>query len=167
MPIQTRYPLPNVQFEIHDVNTNFRWQDGTFDLVNARAINMAVSFTHVVARCNLTSFTGSRFSPSLRGGRSCSASWRLALIIRMEPIPSVSPILGPHSIYSRPSILPARRRHSWGIPLHPRFAVNCNGGAFYPCRHRIFLGHLAKPTLYPRRRMAHRPLSPQNRNNVS
>ena len=43
VPIQTRYPLPNVQFEIHDVNTNFRWGNGTFDLVSARAINMAVS----------------------------------------------------------------------------------------------------------------------------
>ena len=43
MPIQTRYPLSNVQFEIHDVNTNFRWRDETFDLINARDVNMAVS----------------------------------------------------------------------------------------------------------------------------
>ena len=43
VPIQTRYPLPKVQFEIHDVNTNFRWKNETFDLVNSRAINMAVS----------------------------------------------------------------------------------------------------------------------------
>ncbi|KIM37900.1 hypothetical protein M413DRAFT_30557 [Hebeloma cylindrosporum] len=49
VPIQTRYPLPNVQFEIHDVNTNFRWQDATFDLINARDINMAVrDFRQVV-----------------------------------------------------------------------------------------------------------------------
>jgi hypothetical protein len=44
VPIQTRYPLPNVQFEIHDVNTDFHWPDETFDFINARDINMAVSF---------------------------------------------------------------------------------------------------------------------------
>lgn len=109
VPIQTRYPLPNVQFEIHDVNTNFRWPDETFDLINARDINMAVSLPPTSRYVlYLTSSIGSRFSPSLRGSRSSSASWRVACIIRVEPIPSVSPIPGPHSVYSRPSILPAR-----------------------------------------------------------
>ncbi|KAF9562857.1 S-adenosyl-L-methionine-dependent methyltransferase [Agrocybe pediades] len=43
VPIATRYPPENVRFEIHDVNNiPFRWRDGTFDLVNARDIAMAV-----------------------------------------------------------------------------------------------------------------------------
>ncbi|PPQ72036.1 hypothetical protein CVT26_006726 [Gymnopilus dilepis] len=42
VPITTRYPRPNVHFEIDDINARFRWRSGTFDLVNARAIAMAV-----------------------------------------------------------------------------------------------------------------------------
>ncbi|KAJ7054666.1 hypothetical protein C8F01DRAFT_1162499 [Mycena amicta] len=41
VPIVTRYPLPNVQFSIHDVNTIAPWGPGTFDLVHARSISMA------------------------------------------------------------------------------------------------------------------------------
>ncbi|PPQ69967.1 hypothetical protein CVT24_003671 [Panaeolus cyanescens] len=42
VPIATRYPLPRVTFEIEDVNTEYRWDDATFDLVHARFIDMAV-----------------------------------------------------------------------------------------------------------------------------
>ncbi|KAF9564172.1 S-adenosyl-L-methionine-dependent methyltransferase [Agrocybe pediades] len=43
VPIATRYPPDNVLFEMHDVNSiPFRWRDGTFDVVNARDIAMAV-----------------------------------------------------------------------------------------------------------------------------
>lgn len=43
VPIATRYPLPNVQFEIQDVNRNYRWPNETFDLIHARSVSMAVS----------------------------------------------------------------------------------------------------------------------------
>ena len=43
VPITTRYPLPNVQFEMHNVNEPFRWADNTMDFVHARANDMAVS----------------------------------------------------------------------------------------------------------------------------
>lgn len=46
-PIATRYPPPMVQFEIHDVNSKFRWHDGTFDLVHARSVSMAVSDSYI------------------------------------------------------------------------------------------------------------------------
>ncbi|KAG6901202.1 hypothetical protein C0995_015449 [Termitomyces sp. Mi166 len=42
VPIATRYPPPNVQFEIDDVNTPFRWRMASVDLVHARSISMAV-----------------------------------------------------------------------------------------------------------------------------
>ncbi|KAF9529875.1 S-adenosyl-L-methionine-dependent methyltransferase [Crepidotus variabilis] len=42
VPIATRYPLPNVRFEIHDVNTPFRWSDQSFDIVHLRATSLAV-----------------------------------------------------------------------------------------------------------------------------
>ncbi|KAF8808331.1 S-adenosyl-L-methionine-dependent methyltransferase [Phlegmacium glaucopus] len=42
VPIATQYPLPKVQFEVQDVNTNYRWREGTFDLVHARSVSMAV-----------------------------------------------------------------------------------------------------------------------------
>ncbi|KAG6879313.1 hypothetical protein C0992_003640 [Termitomyces sp. T32_za158] len=42
VPIATRYPLPNVQFEIHDVNTPWRWRTASVDMVHARSVSMAV-----------------------------------------------------------------------------------------------------------------------------
>lgn len=42
VPIATRYPPSNVQFEIADVNTPLRWENGTFDLVHSRSVEMAV-----------------------------------------------------------------------------------------------------------------------------
>ncbi|KAF8970644.1 S-adenosyl-L-methionine-dependent methyltransferase [Flammula alnicola] len=42
VPIATRYPPRNVQFEIHDVNTPLRWRGGTFDLVHSRFVAMGV-----------------------------------------------------------------------------------------------------------------------------
>ncbi|KAF8636112.1 hypothetical protein AX17_003815 [Amanita inopinata Kibby_2008] len=42
VPIATRYPLANVQFEIHDVSQQLRWSDGTFDFVHARDLSMAI-----------------------------------------------------------------------------------------------------------------------------
>jgi len=43
VPITTRHPLPNVQFEIHNVNEPVRWSDNTMDLIHARATDMVVS----------------------------------------------------------------------------------------------------------------------------
>lgn len=43
VPIATRYPTPNVQFEVDDVNSQLRGRERTFDLVNARTIAMTVS----------------------------------------------------------------------------------------------------------------------------
>lgn len=43
VPIATQRPLPNVHFEMHNVNETFRWPDGTMDLVHARYVAMAVS----------------------------------------------------------------------------------------------------------------------------
>ncbi|KAF9458132.1 S-adenosyl-L-methionine-dependent methyltransferase [Collybia nuda] len=42
VPIATRYPPFNAQFEVHDVNSRYRWEDGSIDLVYARSISMAV-----------------------------------------------------------------------------------------------------------------------------
>ncbi|KAF8181107.1 S-adenosyl-L-methionine-dependent methyltransferase [Pholiota molesta] len=54
VPIATRYPPRNVQFEISDVNSPLRWANGTFDLVHSRSVDMAVidyrQFAHEVAR---------------------------------------------------------------------------------------------------------------------
>lgn len=43
VPIATRRPHENVQFELHDVNTPVRWLDNTIDFVHARDVSMAVS----------------------------------------------------------------------------------------------------------------------------
>ncbi|KAJ7726812.1 S-adenosyl-L-methionine-dependent methyltransferase [Mycena maculata] len=42
VPISTRYPLPNVQFTMHDANTPTSYAAGTFDLIHARSVTMAV-----------------------------------------------------------------------------------------------------------------------------
>ncbi|KAF8994878.1 hypothetical protein BDQ17DRAFT_1366250, partial [Cyathus striatus] len=42
VPIATRYPLPNVRFEIHDVNNGLRWEHGSIDFVHARSVSMAI-----------------------------------------------------------------------------------------------------------------------------
>ncbi len=42
VPIATRHPPDNVRFEMADVNEPFRYNNGTFDLVHARSISMAV-----------------------------------------------------------------------------------------------------------------------------
>ncbi|KAJ3526258.1 hypothetical protein NMY22_g10236 [Coprinellus aureogranulatus] len=43
VPLATRYPPPNVQFELDDVNAQLRWGDGHFDLVHARDVILAVT----------------------------------------------------------------------------------------------------------------------------
>ncbi|KAF8124846.1 S-adenosyl-L-methionine-dependent methyltransferase [Mycena galopus ATCC 62051] len=43
VPIATRYPRANVQFTLHDVNTPTDWAAGTFDLIHARSVTMAVT----------------------------------------------------------------------------------------------------------------------------
>ncbi|KAJ7457052.1 S-adenosyl-L-methionine-dependent methyltransferase, partial [Mycena latifolia] len=43
VPIATRYPLANVQFSIHDVNTPTTWATGTFDLIHGRSVTLAVT----------------------------------------------------------------------------------------------------------------------------
>jgi len=42
VPIATRQPEPNVQFEIHDITQRFRWNDGAMDFIHARNIDLAV-----------------------------------------------------------------------------------------------------------------------------
>ncbi|KAI0686928.1 S-adenosyl-L-methionine-dependent methyltransferase [Cytidiella melzeri] len=42
VPIATRRPPDNVRFEMADVNQPFRYDNGTYDLVHARSISMAV-----------------------------------------------------------------------------------------------------------------------------
>ncbi|KAJ7607480.1 S-adenosyl-L-methionine-dependent methyltransferase [Roridomyces roridus] len=43
VPIATRLPLPNVQFTMHNANTPTSYADGTFDLIHARSVTMAVT----------------------------------------------------------------------------------------------------------------------------
>ncbi|OJA20780.1 hypothetical protein AZE42_07016 [Rhizopogon vesiculosus] len=43
VPIATRQPEPNVQFEIHDITQRFRWKDGAMDYIHARNIDLAVT----------------------------------------------------------------------------------------------------------------------------
>ncbi|KAK0202660.1 S-adenosyl-L-methionine-dependent methyltransferase [Desarmillaria ectypa] len=42
VPIATRYPLPNVTFELHDVGERTRYPDRSIDLVHARSVSMTV-----------------------------------------------------------------------------------------------------------------------------
>ncbi|CCM04092.1 uncharacterized protein FIBRA_06251 [Fibroporia radiculosa] len=46
VPIQTRHPLPNVYFVIHDVAAGLDYTSGTVDLVHARDISYAVRNYH-------------------------------------------------------------------------------------------------------------------------
>ncbi|KAG6844102.1 hypothetical protein H0H87_009777 [Tephrocybe sp. NHM501043] len=50
VPIATRYPPTNVQFEVHDVSSPYRWRTASIDLVHARSISMAVRDYAVVLR---------------------------------------------------------------------------------------------------------------------
>ncbi|KIL64641.1 hypothetical protein M378DRAFT_582742 [Amanita muscaria Koide BX008] len=52
LPISTRYPLPNVRFEMHDVGQQSRWRDGAFDLIHARDISMAIrNWPNLINEC--------------------------------------------------------------------------------------------------------------------
>lgn len=42
VPIATRYPLPNVTFELHDMGERTRYQGSSIDLVHARSVSMTV-----------------------------------------------------------------------------------------------------------------------------
>ncbi|TFK88253.1 S-adenosyl-L-methionine-dependent methyltransferase [Polyporus arcularius HHB13444] len=42
VPIATRYPPRNVQFEMHDIKEQFRYNEGAIDMVHARSITMAI-----------------------------------------------------------------------------------------------------------------------------
>jgi len=42
VPIATRYPLPNVVFEIDDITADLRWPDATFDFIHARDISLSI-----------------------------------------------------------------------------------------------------------------------------
>ncbi|KAJ3717228.1 S-adenosyl-L-methionine-dependent methyltransferase [Lentinula guzmanii] len=42
VPIATRYPEDNVQFELHDIGEPMRWPNGSVDLIHARSIFMTV-----------------------------------------------------------------------------------------------------------------------------
>ncbi|KAL9708781.1 hypothetical protein Ac2012v2_007935 [Leucoagaricus gongylophorus] len=42
VPIATRYPLPNVNFELGDIGEEFRWPDATFDFIHGRNISWSV-----------------------------------------------------------------------------------------------------------------------------
>lgn len=50
VPIATRNPRPNVQFEVDNVNNVFRQEDGSMDLVHARSVSMAVSSVAVSSK---------------------------------------------------------------------------------------------------------------------
>lgn len=54
VPIATRYPLPNVNFELGDIGEEFRWPDATFDFIHSRNISWSVSADfspEIVSRC--------------------------------------------------------------------------------------------------------------------
>ncbi|KAI0772386.1 S-adenosyl-L-methionine-dependent methyltransferase [Trametes elegans] len=42
VPIATRYPPPNVKFEMHNIMDPLRYATGSIDMVHARSINMAI-----------------------------------------------------------------------------------------------------------------------------
>jgi len=50
VPIATRYPPENVQFEVQDVSSQLRWRTSSIDLVHARSISMAVHDYPMVLR---------------------------------------------------------------------------------------------------------------------
>lgn len=57
VPIATRYPPDNVQFELGDVNTRLRWADRQFDLIHARDILMCVRAFRAFINIVVTSLT--------------------------------------------------------------------------------------------------------------
>lgn len=54
VPIQTRHPLPNVWFMMHDLAEPLGYASGSVDLVHARDIHLAVSLSPAVLRLKLT-----------------------------------------------------------------------------------------------------------------
>ncbi|KAL5478954.1 hypothetical protein ACEPAI_2241 [Sanghuangporus weigelae] len=49
VPLATRYPAENVQFEVHDINLTTRWAQGRFDFVHMRQTCFSpVNFTAVI-----------------------------------------------------------------------------------------------------------------------
>ena len=50
MPIATRYPPPNVTFEMHDIAEKFRYDMESIDFVHARSISMAVRPSSLIER---------------------------------------------------------------------------------------------------------------------
>ncbi|THH03699.1 hypothetical protein EW145_g6079 [Phellinidium pouzarii] len=50
VPMATRYPADNVQFEIHDINERTRWADGRFELVHMRNVYLAVPNYPMIVR---------------------------------------------------------------------------------------------------------------------
>ncbi|KAF7321118.1 Methyltransf-25 domain-containing protein [Mycena chlorophos] len=83
VPIAPRLNLPpNVNFVMHDVNTVAPWDAGTFDLVHARSVSMAVpNYASLLAEC----------ARLLRpGGAFIAGEWS-RMIFTMAPPPTGGP----------------------------------------------------------------------------
>ncbi|KAF7297382.1 Methyltransf-25 domain-containing protein [Mycena indigotica] len=104
VPIATRYPLPNVDFSIHDVNTVSPWAAGTFDLVHARSISMAVTnYPAVLAEC----------ARLLRAdGLFIAGEWSRMLFTMVAPNPAAPAIPTPVSQQTAPFL------HTFFAALH-------------------------------------------------
>lgn len=46
VPIATRFPAANVQFEVHDVMTPLRWREDIIDLVHIKHASLGVRATN-------------------------------------------------------------------------------------------------------------------------
>ena len=85
VPIATRDPLPNVQFEMHNINEPVRWADDTMDFVHARANDMAVRVLAVYSLLKIIDLKVAGLQLSRYGARSssCAAPRGTLLIGRM------------------------------------------------------------------------------------
>ncbi|KAG6826942.1 hypothetical protein H0H92_013819 [Tricholoma furcatifolium] len=99
VPIATRYPPPNVQFEIHDVNDTYRWRTASVDLVHARSVSMAYStyrreFQQVLDYSAVLQEVGRVLKP---GGLLTWCEWARSPTFHPHFYPSLGPDLQVHA----------------------------------------------------------------------
>nr|GAT45631.1 pleiotropic drug resistance ABC transporter protein [Mycena chlorophos] len=97
VPIAPQLNLPpNVNFVMHDVNIPAPWAAGTFDLIHARSISMAVfNYSELLAEC----------ARLLRpGGAFISGEWSNMVFTMASPTPGAEPVPIPITIQLAPFI---------------------------------------------------------------
>ncbi|KAI5121468.1 hypothetical protein M0805_003925 [Coniferiporia weirii] len=116
VPMATRFPADNVQFEIHDINERTRWVDGRFDLVHMRNVSLAVINYRTII-CEIARILRPQ-GLFLSGEWSCTVSTtdgsgapRLATGVSRF-ISTVMQIARPRGIHPAPELIPQMLAHS-------------------------------------------------------